>query len=191
MDTKTFSIYLITNNINHKQYVGKTSAKPSLRLKQHKWNNSNSLLHKAIMQDGIANFTVETIDVATSSAEALIKEKEYILQYNTIHPLGYNLMIGQSLEGGNNRMKGKCLPNQWKKHVSEAMKGEQNFRANYYTLMWLDTNETKIFHTRQPLCDYLGLSLSTIKKHMGKPYIEPKTQRPIKFFSSGRLRRIK
>ena len=132
------NIYLITNQVNGKQYVGKTKQDIHERLKQHKWSNYDTLLHLAIKEHGIENFTVELLEVVADK-ESIQKEKEYTIAYNTLFPNGYNQMIGQSLNGGNNKMKGKHLPETWRKNCSRV--GETNGRASIYKLIWKDTKE--------------------------------------------------
>ena len=132
------NIYLITNQVNGKQYVGKTKQDIHERLKQHKWSNYDTLLHLAIKEHGIENFTVELLE-AVADKESIQKEKEYTIAYNTLFPNGYNQMIGQSLSGGNNKMKGKHLPETWRKNCSRV--GETNGRASIYKLIWKDTKE--------------------------------------------------
>lgn len=59
-----YSIYLITNKVNSKKYIGFTSRKLQARWKQHissSKNNSKFLIHKAIRKYGISNFEIEII----------------------------------------------------------------------------------------------------------------------------------
>lgn len=99
---KTAKIYLIKNLVNNKLYIGRTTQSLEKRLKQHKWDAlsqrknktlSDLSLHKAMLQYGIENFTIELID--NVPAEIMCeKEIEYMYEYNTLHPdTGYNLVI--------------------------------------------------------------------------------------------------
>lgn len=104
-------IYVITNNVNGKQYVGQTV---SFLSSGRKWGSHRRwqahvkcakakrfecrLLESAISKYGKEEFKVE--DVLECKIEELNSfEKEYIDKYNSLAPNGYNLMTG----GGNGR----------------------------------------------------------------------------------------
>jgi len=91
-------IYCFTNRINHKKYIGSTINSPEHRLSQHLYhvthpNSSkyNYPLYCAIRKYGIDNFDYEVLDSIECDEIQLRKiEKEYMLQYNTLAPNGYN-----------------------------------------------------------------------------------------------------
>jgi len=60
----SINIYLITNKINSKKYVGKTYKSIIQRFKEHcsKSKKSNTHLHRAIRKYGSSNFTIELIE---------------------------------------------------------------------------------------------------------------------------------
>ena len=86
-------IYLITNQINGKKYVGQTSRTINRRFWEHA-NNKNSLIGQAIRKYGQENFTIEKIDMCGTVEQANELEQYYIALYNTITPNGYNLTSG-------------------------------------------------------------------------------------------------
>lgn len=90
-------IYLITNKINGKQYVGQTVRTLEERFKEHK--RKNGVISRAIKKYGAENFTYELIDTAESMDELNKKEIEHIQRLGTTEPFGYNLCYG-----GNNTM---------------------------------------------------------------------------------------
>ena len=59
-------IYIITNNINNKKYVGKAKRKIKYRWKDHCKNaiylNLDTYLYRAIRKYGKENFTIEILD---------------------------------------------------------------------------------------------------------------------------------
>lgn len=90
-------IYLITNLINGKQYVGKTQRGYLIRFKQHceAYNNGNrTYISRAINKYGKENFKVELIkQVEDDSWEYW--ENYYIKYYNTHYTVGgYNITWG-------------------------------------------------------------------------------------------------
>ena len=88
-------IYVITNQINQKQYVGQTSFSIEERFKQHIKDSSKYLnrpLYKAFNKYGIENFSIAKIEECPD--EALFeREKYWIKELNTYH-FGYNATLG-------------------------------------------------------------------------------------------------
>lgn len=179
------NIYIITNIINGKQYVGKTKQPIELRLEQHRYCNANTKIHNAIIEFGYNNFKIELLEKVNDNI-ALEKEKFYTNKYNTKFPNGYNEMVGQSLDGGNNKMKGKHLPKSWKLNCSRP--GTQNGMAKIYEIKFLDTNEIVRVYLRKGISEYLGISLATVKKWLNKVHIDHNTGRPIIFYPIGGIR---
>ena len=88
-------IYLITNNINGKVYVGKTEESIQKRFKEHcldskKERCKNRLLYKAMNKYGCENFTVSLLE-ETDQPE--IREEFWIEQKQSYHN-GYNATRG-------------------------------------------------------------------------------------------------
>lgn len=85
------AIYKIENKINHKIYIGQ-SVNPAKRFKQHcNTNKYNSLITKAIEKYGENNFSLEILGWYENYNE---KEKEFIQQYRSLAPYGYNILEG-------------------------------------------------------------------------------------------------
>lgn len=97
------NLYIITNNINCKIYIGKTYNDINYRFKEH-INNAykidydtldyryNTKLYNAIRKYGPENFKIELID---KFEEDILEQKEieYIAKYNSYHN-GYNSTLG-------------------------------------------------------------------------------------------------
>ena len=92
---QTGVIYLITNTLNGKMYVGQTRKKLSYRISQHKSRSSKAKagIDAAIRKYGWENFTVEVIE--TCPVE-MLNEREifWIAKLNSKVPNGYNLTDG-------------------------------------------------------------------------------------------------
>lgn len=92
-------IYVITNKINGKQYVGKTERDDLVR----RWCEHKSCalrdpkypLHRSIHKHGAENFVIKVLEEVTDKADLPDKETHYILSLNTLRPNGYNLRIHQ------------------------------------------------------------------------------------------------
>lgn len=97
-------IYLITNNITKKQYVGQTRQTIKKRFYQHCYDankmTSNMYIHKSIRKYGKEYFSIEELKcIECSNKKELIcnlnsLEKYYINLYHTEIPNGYNLSSG-------------------------------------------------------------------------------------------------
>jgi group I intron endonuclease len=98
-------IYLITNTVNNKKYVGKTVVTVDARWTQHKSDakaNRGHLLHRAIRKHGPDAFTIEVLAKADEEQLAQL-EKDFIVSLRThsIHGSGYNLTAGgEGVPGG-------------------------------------------------------------------------------------------
>ena len=96
-------IYKITNLINNKLYIGKTSVSIKKRFKEHiidskKKEEQNRPLYKAFNKYGIENFKIEIIEDNLTDSEACNREQFWIANYQTYIGFdncnGYNATLG-------------------------------------------------------------------------------------------------
>lgn len=87
-----YKIYLITNLLNHKKYVGMTKFSLEERFLQH--SKKGFLLTESIKKYGEQKFSIELIEEVESAERAYELEIFYIREYNTKAPNGYNLTDG-------------------------------------------------------------------------------------------------
>lgn len=91
-------IYLITNKLNGKKYVGCTKHSVEHRWKQHCYvamkGKKMSYIAKAIRKYGVDNFSVEQLAETNSYADMLELEIKCISEHNSKKPNGYNLTDG-------------------------------------------------------------------------------------------------
>ena len=114
-----YYIYRITNNINHKTYIGQHKYFKSL-LVDDGYMGSGSYLRKAQKKYGIENFSKEIITIAMSRSEANVLEKYYIAKERKENTYGcYNIADGG--QGGG--QKGYHHTEEAKKRISETHKG--------------------------------------------------------------------
>lgn len=129
-------VYLITNLINGKQYVGQTIKKVSYRFNEHA--RANTLIGKAIRKYGRENFKIKVLEKCYSYDELNAAEMKWIKKLNTKDPNGYNKTDGG--EGilnpatstreklaqagmGNKHALGRKHTEDEKRRISETQKG--------------------------------------------------------------------
>ena len=120
---KQYYIYITTNLINQKRYIGKHHGELD-----DDYLGSGTLLKRAIEKYGKQNFKKDILYISQSDQENSLKEKEFIKAFNaTIDPSFYNIHEGGD---GGNTIAG-YTPEQsiaYKKKISERVKGEKNPR---------------------------------------------------------------
>ena len=135
---KNPGIYILTNKVNDKQYVGRDVNLPS-RVKIHFSEKSLGcpLIHRAIKKYGCDNFTVEIIPYPGISNKALnAVEMWKIAELNTKAPNGYNLTRGGEGTAGHtvstearkkisDAHRGKKLSEEHRQKLSKAHKGKK------------------------------------------------------------------
>jgi group I intron endonuclease len=137
-------IYLITNSINGKQYVGQTKYPLITRWKSHVWwakNNLQCALHCAIRKYGSTQFKIEQIDYAKSCQELDEKEIYWIMQLRTFTPRGYNLTTGGKRFNFSEESKCKISASQFNRIVSNETKQKQSI--SHKKLMSFKENRQK------------------------------------------------
>lgn len=166
-------IYLVTNIINSKKYVGQTVHTADVRLSQHIYSaikkNTNCVLHKSIRKHGKENFTIEILDTATNIEELNKKEVEWISNLNThyISGDGYNMNFG----GGSNF--GYKASQETKDKISKAGKGKihsQETRDLMSKIMtgrkvtWGDKVSEGVKKSYKENPEYLATAIAAFKK---------------------------
>lgn len=111
-------IYIITNKINRKQYVGQTISTLSERWSQHKCDSKRrqTAIANAIRKYGFDNFKIDIVEDDIPYEDLDNKEIYYIKQYNTICPNGYNIT-----DGGQT-----YKTDEYREIMSERVMGENN-----------------------------------------------------------------
>jgi group I intron endonuclease len=117
-------IYIVTNKINGKQYVGQTSQSLDKRWKRHQkpfTHRRPSYLYNAIQKYGIDNFEIETLAFVKTKEDMDFYERELIKFLDLRNPeKGYNLTDG----GGG--MLGFRLSEDTKRRMSEHVKSDEH-----------------------------------------------------------------
>lgn len=118
-----YKIYMITNVVNGKLYIGLTKHSLAERFNQH---STKKIKHVSAIQDAInkygkVNFTIQEIASSETLDEAYFLERLAIRYYNTLSPLGYNLHTGGT---------GGKLSDDIKKKISKANKEYYSLNPN-------------------------------------------------------------
>jgi group I intron endonuclease len=96
-------VYMITNHVNGKRYVGQTTQSINQRFKRHKFESRNpatlkkriQILYHAMKKHGESSFTIECLAVCFSREELDRQEVTFIEYYKTkIKEFGYNIRDG-------------------------------------------------------------------------------------------------
>lgn len=90
-------VYLITNLVNGKQYVGKTVASAESRWSDHVSDAKHGrahILHNAIRKYGREAFSLVVLNTCLDNRALCSVEKFWIKERNTMLPNGYNMTEG-------------------------------------------------------------------------------------------------
>ncbi len=115
-------IYVITNTINNKIYMGQTTRSFEKRLDEHR-RNGTAHFRNAIKKYGIANFTIECVEHYDTEDELKLKcwlnetEIAYIKLFNTT-----NRDIGYNMTTGGDGFSGLTHTDEAKRKMSESQK---------------------------------------------------------------------
>ena len=93
----SIGIYKIENLINGKIYIGQ-SIHIEKRWSEHCQPSANSLIAQAIRKYGKENFSFQIMKETSDITELNALETEYIRQYNSLAPHGYNITLVDSNE---------------------------------------------------------------------------------------------
>lgn len=131
-------IYLITNTINGKKYVGQTVQNGKRRFLAHKRAafkyHSPLPIHRSIRKYGIENFQYEIIEECDSIDSLNIAESKWIIELKTFGLKGYNCTTGgegfiiseETKRKISQAHLGIKLSKKHCKAISDGIKGENN-----------------------------------------------------------------
>ena len=156
-------VYLITNLINSKKYVGVTTKTLKHRWQQHCWSSTRNkqcrLIGKAIKKYAKENFKMELIEemLDVSEKDLLTREAFYIAKYNTFADGGHGYNLIRCSEGH------FIYSEKTRQKISENQRGEKN---QFYGKR----------HSEKSLA-LMSQSHMGSKAHLGKPHTEETRKR--------------
>jgi len=118
-------VYMVTNIITHKCYIGKTIFTLAKRRKEH-WSyrkQDGTYFHKALEKYGKDAFMWEVVFQSDNEVELYEQECFFINKYNTLIPNGYNMTLGG--EG----VSGVTFSDEW--YIKNKKRSEELGRAVY------------------------------------------------------------
>lgn len=127
-------VYIVTNKLNGKIYIGQTIRSIQTRLKEHQLESSKCRAFAgAIKKHGWKNFHIEWYEC---SVDELNKHEKWMIQLmGTLSPGGYNLMEGGGSGGKRSEetkrkiseaQLGKIVSEEIRQKISEALRGEKH-----------------------------------------------------------------
>ncbi len=163
-------VYLITNTVNGKQYVGQTTLPISRRWVQHRSSakkGSGFALHAAIRKYGEAAFTLEVLEVLHTSEDLRASERRHIVDRESTSPKGYNLTLGgegvdYAVPGVREKHKAamRALPRSyaWREALKQGIQKRQ--ADPEYRERQVEGCRTSGLQRRSPNCTLCGVPLT-------------------------------
>lgn len=124
-------IYLITNKLTNQKYIGKTRNSFLKRYGKNWWKDRgiNNYFKKSINKYKPENFNISLLETEICNDDLLYElEKQYIIEYNTQFPNGYNFSEGGKYTGIKTSFLHKVIK-------------ENSLSNKKYYLKWVKTGE--------------------------------------------------
>ena len=135
-----YSIYLITNLVNSKTYIGWTSRDPYKRYREHQSTRTpkrqaRSAISCAIEKYGVENFEFSIVYQSKDYDHCRQIETHFIAEHRShVEQWGYNKDLGgtghkrsaETIEKHRQKLKGRKQSEEHKKKKGEAIRGEKN-----------------------------------------------------------------
>ena len=164
-------IYKVTNILNGKIYIGQTIRGLEVRGQCHisESKNGNTYFNRALRKYCPENFEWEVIEECYSKEDLDLAEEWYIRYYNTFGSNGYNLTFGgegtigwkpseetrkkisKSMCGENNPNYGKERSEEYRKKLSDTLKGRKHSEGHKRKLSEVNKGKKLSEETRKKM----------------------------------------
>jgi group I intron endonuclease len=132
-----FTLYLITNTVNNKVYIGQTTKTAEERLQYHLWSaNKRDYCHYAVRKYGKKAFVTQTLAEFETQEEVNEAEKAWIVRLGSHkREVGYNSTLGgdygqvpndDTRKKIGNASRGRTHSPETRTKMSEAHSGQKN-----------------------------------------------------------------
>jgi len=180
---KFIYVYIITNLILNKQYVGSHVCYKNDAYNDNYWGSSK-YLKKDYNIYGKENFTkliLEFYDVNINKINLLENESKFILKYNTLSPIGYNRFLPNSKN--NFYTLGTTHEKITRKKISTALKGTKHDEEFCKRRSELTTGEANpMFGKKHTL-----KTINKIKKSLENYIVSDETRKKLSISLTGRV----
>lgn len=168
-----YYVYIITNLILEKQYVGSRLCYKD-KIEDDIYWGSSKYLNEDYKIYGKENFTKKILQSDyTNKNDMLDGETDYIFRYNTLEPNGYNRYLPNQKKGFWGGMKGKHHSKESKKKMSKSRKGKKGKKLSPAHILLLKKPKSK--KHKQHLSESRkrsGLSKGKNNPMYGKTYMD-------------------
>lgn len=135
MENKNHYVYVTTNLINGKQYVGDHTINPKLK---SYYIGSGNVFQKAVKKYDAKIFFKEILEWFYTRKEASDAQSKYIIQFNTLVPNGYNVSPtgGFGIQG--------CHSIESIRKISKALEGNQSAKGTHRSQKEIENIKNKL-----------------------------------------------
>jgi hypothetical protein len=162
-------IYLITNTISQKQYVGQTKD-IKRRIENHLQGKGSKPLLQDLVKQNLSDFKFEVIEqVFDPDVDIDAIEDEFIAEYDCLHPKGYNKRVNRKIVANGQEIDLNSIPIQGKFVFDNEQKvfsiGECSHARSYQILSNIkaSTETSAIIKKRLFKFNYFELKVETEK----------------------------
>ena len=148
---KKYCVYMQTNTVNGKKYIGFTCQNINLRWRNGKGYKTNPRFYEAIQKYGWDSFNHDILFEEMDFEQAEQKERELIAFYRSNDPqYGYNMLSGgvthftmdnETKQKISDSLKGRRFTDEHKRNKSIAQTGSKNHR---YGKHWSEEDKERI-----------------------------------------------
>lgn len=153
------SVYLITNKINNKVYVGQTTTTLKVRWRAHA-TCRNMRIGEAIQQFGLSAFTMELLGTAENQDALNLLESEHIARLDSQNPeVGYNATPGgrgakikksrESIERGASKIRGRKMTAEQVEKMAATKRGRVRTEAEIAHLEYMKSLRVGVKHSEE------------------------------------------
>lgn len=175
-------IYLITNNVNGKKYIGQTIYTACERFKEHSSSKDEYPIHCAIRKYGLESFELAVLEDSLEVHKLDEREIYHISNLNTLAPKGYNLTLGGGgIKGYRHTEITKLKIGEKTKMLDYKSMKERNLKISKY---W--TGRKRSLENRKKCSDLAKLKVGELNPFYGKKHTG-ETKKFISNMNTGRV----